>query len=147
MKYITPLALFAIALFSSTANAALDLCPRNDKFVFPEPYHDSEHEICLDIRGEFKVDMPAGSEIVFLAKKGDIKRTWSVDLYLNGGALRLPESDRQPIPKGFSGTVRVCSYLPSEFKYIKQTEIQFGVQILRPGKQIAICLGGDLKLL
>ncbi|KAF9295753.1 hypothetical protein BGZ88_001513 [Linnemannia elongata] len=155
MKYITPLALFAIAIFSSTANAELDLCPRNvklfdyedDEFFFPTE-QDSEHEICLDIKGEFKVDLPPiGSEIVFLAKKGNIKKDWRVNLY---GALKLPTSDRLPIRAGFSDTVRVCSYLPGEFRYTKRTEIKFGVQILLPGEQheqIAVCLNGDLKLL
>ncbi|KAF9544709.1 hypothetical protein EC957_011715 [Mortierella hygrophila] len=151
MKYITPLALFAITLFSSTANADLNLCPRNkkifdyedDEFFFPS-LQDSEHEICLDIMGEFKVGMPSGSNIIFLAKKGNIKKTWSVDLY---GALKLPLSDKQPILEGFNDKIRVCSYLPSEFRYMKKTEIQFGVQILRPGKEIAICLGGELQLL
>ncbi|KAK3810683.1 MAG: hypothetical protein JOS17DRAFT_807375 [Linnemannia elongata] len=155
MKYITPLALFAIALFSSNVNADLDLCPRNTKlfdyeddgFFFPE-LQDSEHEICLDIKGEFKVDMPSiGSEVIFLAKKAHIKRAWKVGLYQ---AIQLPTSDKLPILAGFSGTIRVCSYLPTEFRYIKRTDITFGVQILRPGDQnaqIAICLGGDLKLM
>ena len=52
--------------------AAGQLFDYEDDEVFFPTLQDSEHEICLDIKGEFKVDMPAiGSEVVFLAKKGN----------------------------------------------------------------------------
>ncbi|KAF8936635.1 hypothetical protein BGZ47_009406 [Haplosporangium gracile] len=154
MKYLVPLALLATALFSSTANADLELCNRHsskhyeyedDKFSFPDGQN-SLNKICLDIMGEFKSEMPiTGSEVTFYAKKDKINKKWSVDL---SGALK--DAPVTPIPLGYSDTITVCSFLPGEFRYTTNTEIKYKVVITRPGERNAdtvICLQGELKLL
>ncbi|KAF9145054.1 hypothetical protein BG015_012014 [Linnemannia schmuckeri] len=154
MKYLVPLALLATVLFSSTVNADLELCSghsskyydyEDDKFSFPEGQN-SLNRICLEIMGEFKTEMPiTGSEVTFYAKKDKIEKEWSVAL---GGALK--DARVGPIPMGDSEKITVCSFLPGEFQYTKNTDIKYRVKITRPGERnpdTVICLQGELKLL
>ncbi|KAF9903422.1 hypothetical protein EC991_003832 [Linnemannia zychae] len=152
MKYMAPLALLATVLLSSSANASLDLCSRNrrlfdyedNSFFFPSNICNSLNQICLDIWGTFKTEIPAAdSEVTFHARKGDITDEWKVNVYR---ALELPTS---PIGKNYNGKVRVCTYLPPKFQGIKNTDIDLSMKITRPGEDnpdIVICLDGSLHL-
>ncbi|KAG0322195.1 hypothetical protein BGZ97_008347 [Linnemannia gamsii] len=158
MKYIASLALLATVLFS-TSHAALDLCRgpfddydyENNNFYFPNGPK-AVNEVCLDFKGEVKVDLERGAaKVIFLAQKvidgRNIERQWPVDLY---GAMKLPSEENRPIRVGFNDVIRVCSWLPSEFQYVEKSSITFGVRITRPGSKAdkcIICVKGELKLL
>ncbi|KAG0296608.1 hypothetical protein BGZ96_009040 [Linnemannia gamsii] len=159
MKYFAHLALLAAVLFSSTSNAALDLCRGtftdyshwDNKFFFPQGPR-ATNQICLDLKGEVKYALERDSaRVIFLAEKviadEKITKEWDVDLY---GAMQLPEEIDRPIVAGFSSWIRVCSWLPVEFQYVEKSDIIFGVTITRPGSNSArtvICVKGELKLL
>ncbi|KAF9118831.1 hypothetical protein BGW39_000836 [Mortierella sp. 14UC] len=152
MKYIASLALLATAIFSSSANASLDLCSSNHRlfdyeknsFFFPNNICNSGNEICLDVHGTFKTDIPpANSEVIFHARKGDISEEWRVGVY---SSLKVPAA---PIGKNYRGFIRVCTYLPPKFGETKNTDIDISVKITRPGENnpdIVICLDGSLHL-
>ncbi|KAF9093875.1 hypothetical protein BGX23_002767 [Mortierella sp. AD031] len=107
-------------------------------------------DVCIGIRGNFKSVIPYDkSHIYFTASKekgNKLKKEWDVDL---SGALRVPETGL-PIQVNNDLKIKVCSYLPPDFKNEKDTEIIITARITIPdnegGKSNVLCVKGPLRL-
>ncbi|KAF9927321.1 hypothetical protein FBU30_003320 [Linnemannia zychae] len=152
MKFLTPLALLATTLLSSSAYAALDLCDSNkelfshehNSFYFPTGISNAENEVCVDIRGKFKTEIPLiNSKVKFFARRGDLEKDWEVDVY---ATMKQPANSEWPIRSGFNDKIRLCTFHNSDFKYITNKDINFKVMVTRPDGQVVICLSGPLHL-
>ncbi|KAI1315725.1 hypothetical protein EDD11_000433 [Mortierella claussenii] len=157
MKYLAPLALVATLFISTSSAAHLEKCRGNEKLFelddasFVDVTYGINSEICLEVVGEFKADLPYDTSSIeySVAKLGQHADPWSLSVY---NSVKFPPGSALPVLKGDKRTLKPCFYLPPSVAQSSVSRDEIGVTVKvttqnKDGDNVRVfCVTGSFRI-